>query len=97
VTDQTAQPLSEGERLRAALRAEQELALTEACFDGLKIAMVNRLIATDFDEGAEREQLYHGLKALGSVRKALADMVKAGSDDRAMAQAAAEIAKAGER
>lgn len=86
--------LTEGERLRAAIRSEQELALTEASFEGLRIAMVNRFIASDFDEGAVREHLYHGLRAMADVRKALGEMAKKGSDDRAIEQYVAEIAGA---
>jgi predicted component of type VI protein secretion system len=80
------------DRLRAAVRSEQELAMTELAFDGLKIAMVNRLIDSDFNESAEREHLYHALRALADVRKALTDAVRMGSDSKAIEAAAAEFA-----
>lgn len=83
------------DRIRAAVRSADELAMTEAAFDGLRIAMVNRLIDSDFDEGAQREHLYHGLRALKDVRETLRAMVKAGSDARAYEEAAAAIAKGG--
>jgi hypothetical protein len=89
-----AEPLSEGERLRAAIRAETELALTETAFDGLRTAMINELIASDYDQSAQREHLYHGLRAMRDVRKTLTDMVKVGTDIRAMREAAAQGAKA---
>lgn len=80
------------DRLRAAVRSEQELAMTELAFDGLAIAMTNALIATDYGETQARENLYHGLKALRDVRQALVDMVKVGNDTKAMEAAAATIA-----
>lgn len=80
------------DRIRAAVRSEQELAMTEAAFDGLRIAMVNELIATDFGEAQVREHLYHGLRALQDVRQALQDMVKVGADTRAIDAAAAQYA-----
>lgn len=84
--------MSDSDRIRAALRSEQELALTDAAFDGLRIAMVNELIATDYDQSAAREHLYHGLRALQDVRQALKDMVKSGNDAKAMQEAAAQFA-----
>lgn len=89
-------PLSEGERLRAAIRSDQELAMTEAAFDGLRIAMVNELINSDYHEAAAREHLYHGLRAMRDVRQALADMVRKGRDAQAMEAAAKAIAAAGQ-
>lgn len=85
--------IDEGTRMRAAVRAEQELSMTEAAFDGLQIAMVNELINTNYDQGPAREHLYHGLRALKDVRQALKDMVRAGKDAKAMEEAAAALAK----
>jgi hypothetical protein len=81
------------DRIRAAVRSENELAMTDAAFDGLRIAMVNELIGTNYDEADKREHLYHGLRALTDVRDALKAMVKAGSDAKAYEEAAALIAK----
>jgi hypothetical protein len=83
------------DRLRAAVRSDNELAMTDLAFDGLHIAMVNALIATEYDEAGKREHLYHGLRALTDVRQALKDMVKVGSDTKAMEQAAAALAARG--
>lgn len=88
--------LTQGERMRAAIRADQELALTEAAFDGLRIAMVNELIATNYDEGAAREHLYHGLRALRDVRLTLQKAIKDGTNDKALQDYAAELARAGQ-
>lgn len=85
------------DRLRAAVRSESELAMTELAFDGLKIAMVNELIGSKYDEAAKREHLYHALRAVTDVRRALADMVKAGKDDKAIETAAAEFAAKAKR
>lgn len=82
------------DRLRAAVRSENELAMTDLAFDGLKIAMVNTLIDTNYDEADKREHLYHGLRALQDVRQALKDMVRAGNDAKAIEAAAAAIAEA---
>lgn len=87
--------MNDSERIRAALRAEQELALTETAFDGLRIAMVNALIGSDFDEGTKREHLYHGLRALQDVRETLKQMVKVGNDTKAIAAAAEAFARGG--
>lgn len=81
------------DRLRAAVRSESELAMTEAAFDGLRIAMVNELIATNYDEAQAREHLYHGLRALEDVREALKKAVKYGTDQKAYEEAAALLAK----
>lgn len=80
------------DRLRAAVRSSEELAMTDLAFDGLRIAMVNELIATNYDEGAAREHLYHGLRALEDVRTALKKATKAGTDSKAIEAAAAEFA-----
>lgn len=84
--------MSDSDRLRAAVRSEQELAMTDTAFDGLRIAMVNQLIATDYAESDAREHLYHGLKALQDVQETLKHMVKVGNDTKAMETAAAEYA-----
>jgi plasmid stability protein len=80
------------ERLRAAVRSENELAMTDLAFDGLRIAMVNELVGSEYDEAQKREHLYHGLKALDDVRNALRDMVRKGRDEKAIAEAAAKFA-----
>lgn len=80
------------DRLRAAVLSGQELAMTDLAFDGLRIAMVNELIGSEYDQADKREHLYHGLKALDDVRNALKDMVKKGSDTRAIEAAAQEFA-----
>jgi hypothetical protein len=87
-------PLSEGERLRAAIRSENELAMTEAAFDGLKIAMVNALIGSDYEESQKREHLYHALRAMTDVREALKATVRFGTDAKAIAEAAEQMAAA---
>ena len=89
--------VTEGDRLRAAVRSDQELAMTEAAFDGLRIAMVNEFVNSDYDETAKREHLYHGLYALDEVRKVLAKAVRAGSDNKAIEAAAAEFAAKAKR
>lgn len=81
------------DRLRAAARAEQELAMTDAAFDGLRIAMVNELIATNYDEAEARERLYHALRGLEDVRDTLKKAVQYGTDEKAYEAAAALIAK----
>ena len=83
------------DRLRAAVRSAEELAMTDLAFDGLRIAMVNELIATNYDESPAREHLYHGLRALEDVRNALKAAVKAGTDTKAIETAAAEFAAQG--
>lgn len=80
------------DRIRAAVRSADELAMTEMAFAGLRLAMVNELIGTDYNESDKREHLYHGLRALTDVRQALKDMVKVGSDTKAIEAAAAAIA-----
>lgn len=80
------------DRLRAAVRSEQELAMTDAAFDGLRIAMVNELIATDYNEAEARERLYHALRGLQDVRDTLKAAVKFGTDQKAYDAAAAAIA-----
>jgi hypothetical protein len=84
--------VSDTDRLRAAVRSENELAMTDLAFDGLHLAMVNELIGTDYDEGPAREHLYHALRALKDVRQTLKDMVKVGNDTKAMEAAATAIA-----
>lgn len=84
--------MSDADRIRAAVRSSDELAMTEAAFDGLRIAMVNELVGSDYHESAKREHLYHGLYALDEVRKALKKAVQEGSDAKAIEQAAAAIA-----
>jgi len=81
------------DRLRAAVRSESELAMTEAAFEGLRIAMVNELIATNYDQADARERLYHALRGLEDVRDTLKKAVKFGTDQRAYEEAAAQLAK----
>ena len=81
------------DRLRAAVRSEQELAMTELAFEGLKLAMVNELIGSNLEESAKREHLYHALRAMSDVRDALRAMVKVGNDTKAIEMKAAEFAK----
>ncbi len=85
------------ERLRAAVRSENELAMTDAAFDGLRIAMVNRLIDSNFDEAQVREHLYHALRALQDVRETLRAAVTSGAASKAMDEYAEEIAKGATR
>jgi hypothetical protein len=85
--------LTEGERARLAIRSEQELAITEAAFDGLRIAMVNELIGSNYDEAAKREHLYHGLRAIKDVQGFLLANVRKGNDTKAIEEAAAAFAK----
>lgn len=81
------------DRIRAAVRSADELAMTDAAFDGLRIAMVNELIGTEYREADKREHLYHGLRALTDVRQALKDMVRLGNDTKAIEAAAEAYAK----
>lgn len=85
--------MSDTDRIRAAIRSEQELAMTDAAFDGLRTAMINELIATDYDQAQAREHLYHDLRALQDVRGALKQMVKVGNDTKAIEEHAAQLAK----
>lgn len=81
------------DRIRAAVRSADELAMTDLAFEGLRIAMVNELIGTEYGEADKREHLYHGLKALKDVRQALKDMVRVGNDTKAVQAAAEAYAK----
>jgi hypothetical protein len=81
------------DRLRAAVRSSEELAMTDLAFEGLRLAMVNELIGSEYDETAKREHLYHGLRALSDVRDNLKAMVKVGNDTKAIEQKAAELVK----
>lgn len=81
------------DRLRAAVRSESELAMTEAAFDGLRIAMVNELIATNYDQADARERLYHALRGLEDVRDTLKKAVQFGTDQKAYEEAAAALAR----
>lgn len=81
------------DRLRAAVRSESELAMTEAAFDGLRIAMVNELIGTNYDQADARERLYHALRGLEDVRDTLKKAVQFGTDQKAYEEAAAALAR----
>ena len=81
------------DRIRAAVRSENELAMTDAAFDGLRIAMVNELIATDYNEADARERLYHALRGLEDVRDTLKAAVRFGTDQKAYEVAAAALAR----
>lgn len=80
------------DRIRAAVRSADELAMTQLAFDQLKTAMVNELVGSEYTESVKREHLYHGLFALEEARKLLVKAVQAGNDARAIEQAAAEFA-----
>lgn len=87
--------MTDEERIMLAVRSDQELALTERAFDGLKTAIVNDLVATEFEQNAKRERLYVALKTLGMVRQTLLDAVAAGKNARAMVDYSKLIAESG--
>lgn len=87
--------MNDEQRIMVALRAENELALTEAAFEGLNIALTNRLVATDFTDRDERERIYVALKTLGLVRQTLVDAVAAGKSARAVIDYEKQLAESG--
>lgn len=61
-----------------ASRAQAELTETDAAFTRMREQAVNDLIASTPSEAAKREQIYHAIKTIDTVRDVLMRSVKAG-------------------
>ena len=64
-------------RSRAAA-AKKELTETEKAFAAIRLAMIDKLIATQVSQTLEREKLYLGVNALDAMREALMAVVDSG-------------------
>lgn len=82
--------------LLIAARAKDELAMTEAVFDGLRDALLAEICAAPFEAADTRNQVGMALKVLSTVRGVLTDAAtRRRAEARAVIDYREELAKRG--
>ena len=73
-------------------RVAREFSETEATFDEVRAALVNRLLSSPMTAQNERERLYMAVQVLDAVRERMAKVVAGAKDTKAIEEFAASFA-----
>jgi hypothetical protein len=67
---------------KAAAQCKREYQQTEAAFDAVRAALVEKLFATKLDEPLVREKLYLAVQSLDAVRVCMEQVITTGEIER---------------